>query len=51
MIDSDFVLDHNHLISNEIHLHEPPIKSTAIEILHISENLLVVDKPSSIPVL
>lgn len=38
------------LIQTKSHRHEPPISSQSIEIVHDSEDLLVVSKPCSYPV-
>lgn len=46
----DYVLDHNDYISNTIHRHEVPVTIAPVNIIHLSKDLVVVDKPSSIPV-
>lgn len=46
----DYVLDHNDYISNTIHRHEVPVTMAPVNIIHLSKDLVVVDKPSSIPV-
>ena len=40
----------NDLISNRVHRHEPPISSELPKIVKKTENYLVVDKPSSMPI-
>ncbi|CAH1767784.1 9598_t:CDS:2 [Entrophospora sp. SA101] len=38
------------IIGHKIHRHEPPITSTPINILHKENDLIVINKPASIPV-
>ena len=44
------VLNHNDLICHQVHRHEPPVTAQPISILHEDDQLVVVNKPSSIPV-
>lgn len=46
----DYTINNSDLISHKIHRHEPPIVDTCIDILFFDEELLVINKPSSIPV-
>ena len=46
----DTVVRNGQLISHKLHRHEPPVTSKPIGIVFEDENLLVIDKPSSIPV-
>lgn len=46
----DYTVSNSDLISHKIHRHEPPIVDSCIEILFFDGDLLVIDKPSSIPV-
>lgn len=44
------VICHNDLICHLVHRHEPPVTAQPLAILHKDEELLVMDKPPSIPV-
>ena len=44
------VLHHNDVISHQVHRHEPPVTAQPLSLLHVDEELVVVDKPASIPV-
>lgn len=46
----DYKLKHNDLLSNIVHRHEVPVMQRAIQIIHIDDDIVVVNKPSSIPV-
>lgn len=49
-VEIDYVINNNDLISNKIHRHEVPVTTKAIEIVHLDDDLLVINKPASIPV-
>lgn len=44
------VLKDNDVICNKVHRHEPPVAGNALEIIDLTDELIVVNKPSSIPV-
>ena len=44
------VLHHNDIVSHRVHRHEPPVTAQPLSLLHVDEELVVVDKPASIPV-
>ncbi|KAG8928526.1 hypothetical protein FRC02_006802 [Tulasnella sp. 418] len=46
----DTVICQGDVIEHIRHLHEPPIISTPIKILHKSDDFIVIDKPGSIPI-
>lgn len=46
----DHVLRDNQVICHKIHRHEPPISGEPLEILFRSDQMLVVNKPASMPV-
>ncbi|XP_070133860.1 pseudouridylate synthase RPUSD2 isoform X2 [Drosophila bipectinata] len=46
----DYRLKHNDLLANIVHRHEVPVTSQPIKIVHMDEDIVVVNKPASIPV-
>ena len=46
----DTVLRDSDLISHRIHRHEPPVTAEPVTIVSQDENIMVIDKPSGIPV-
>ncbi|KFQ33162.1 RNA pseudouridylate synthase domain-containing protein 2, partial [Mesitornis unicolor] len=48
--DLDIVLKNNDFLRNTVHRHEPPVTAQPIEILVENDEVVVVDKPSSLPV-
>ncbi|XP_071447087.1 pseudouridylate synthase RPUSD2-like [Hetaerina americana] len=49
-VDVDYCLKHNELLSNTVHRHEVPVTAEPITIVHADKELVVVNKPASIPV-
>ncbi|XP_047506744.1 RNA pseudouridylate synthase domain-containing protein 2-like isoform X4 [Pieris napi] len=49
-VDPDYRLKHNDLLANVVHRHEVPVTSQPINLVHIDEDIVVVNKPASIPV-
>lgn len=49
-VDTEYRLRHNDLLANIVHRHETPVLSKPIEVIHLSEELVVLDKPCSLPV-
>uniref|UniRef100_A0A8C4KLN7 Pseudouridine synthase n=1 Tax=Dromaius novaehollandiae TaxID=8790 RepID=A0A8C4KLN7_DRONO len=48
--DLDTVLKNNDFLRNTVHRHEPPVTAQPIQILVEDDEVVVVDKPSSLPV-
>ncbi|XP_035183302.1 RNA pseudouridylate synthase domain-containing protein 2 [Oxyura jamaicensis] len=48
--DLDVVLKNNDFLRNTVHRHEPPVTAQPIQILAENDEVVVVDKPSSLPV-
>ncbi|XP_074774221.1 pseudouridylate synthase RPUSD2 [Athene noctua] len=48
--DLDIVLKNNDYLRNTVHRHEPPVTAQPIQILVEDDEVVVVDKPSSLPV-
>ena len=46
----DHIVGNNQVIVNKVHRHEPPVTTQPLAILFETDDYLVVDKPSSIPV-
>ncbi|XP_030384802.1 RNA pseudouridylate synthase domain-containing protein 2 isoform X2 [Scaptodrosophila lebanonensis] len=46
----DYRLKHNDLLANTVHRHEVPVTSQPIKIVHMDKDIIVVNKPPSIPV-
>ena len=49
-VDTDYKLRHNDLLANIVHRHEVPVTSEEIKIITMTDDLVVVNKPASIPV-
>ncbi|XP_060801859.1 pseudouridylate synthase RPUSD2 isoform X1 [Amyelois transitella] len=49
-VDPVYRLKHNDLLANVVHRHEVPVTSQPITLVHIDEDIVVVNKPASIPV-
>ncbi|XP_072161775.1 pseudouridylate synthase RPUSD2-like [Bemisia tabaci] len=49
-VDVDYKLKHNDLLANVVHRHEVPVTADPISIVHMDEDVVVVNKPASIPV-
>ncbi|KAI1325135.1 pseudouridine synthase [Xylariaceae sp. FL0255] len=45
-----YILKNGDLVSHMIHRHEPPVSATPIGILHEDADMIVINKPSGIPV-
>ncbi|KAK3920338.1 RNA pseudouridylate synthase domain-containing protein 2 [Frankliniella fusca] len=46
----DYKLKHNDLLANVVHRHEVPVVASPIEVVHIDKDVVVINKPASIPV-
>ncbi|XP_046641572.1 RNA pseudouridylate synthase domain-containing protein 2-like [Daphnia pulicaria] len=49
-VDIDYRLKHNDLLANIVHRHEVPVESKIIEIVYQDDDMIVIDKPCSVPV-
>ncbi|TRY62809.1 hypothetical protein TCAL_12503 [Tigriopus californicus] len=47
---ADYVLRDNDLLANTVHRHEVPVTDQRVQIIHQDQDLVVVNKPASIPV-
>ena len=46
----DTIVRNGNLISHKLHRHEPPVVSTPVRVVYENSDILVIDKPSGIPV-
>ncbi|CAL9728808.1 bifunctional protein Rib2p [Monosporozyma unispora] len=46
----DSVIRNGQLITHKLHRHEPPVTAIPVKIVHQDDNILVIDKPSGVPV-
>ncbi|KAK9728918.1 DRAP deaminase [Basidiobolus ranarum] len=49
-VSSEYLLMPQDVLAHTLHRHEPPVTGENIKIIHEDEEILVVDKPASIPV-
>lgn len=49
-VTTETIIKNGDIIGHKIHRHEPPVIDSPIKIVYETDNLLVVDKPGSIPV-
>lgn len=49
-VPADYKLQHNDFLSNTVHRHEIPVVAQPIQIVHLDEDVCIVNKPASIPV-
>jgi 23S rRNA-/tRNA-specific pseudouridylate synthase len=49
-VDVNYELKGHDLITHKVHRHELPVLATPIPIIHSSDEMLVIDKPPSLPV-
>ena len=50
IVDVNYELKDNHLITDYMHRHELPVLASPLSIIDLSDEMLVIDKPPSIPV-
>lgn len=46
----DYVLLNGDLISHTMHRHEPPVTSDPVDVIHEDDDIIVINKPSGVPV-
>uniref|UniRef100_A0AAR5PFR8 Pseudouridylate synthase RPUSD2 n=1 Tax=Dendroctonus ponderosae TaxID=77166 RepID=A0AAR5PFR8_DENPD len=49
-VPTDYKLKHNDLLANVVHRHETPVLSKSIRLIYVDEDIVVLDKPCSLPV-
>ncbi|KAI1177696.1 pseudouridine synthase [Nemania sp. FL0916] len=50
VVTPNYVLRNGNLVSHTIHRHEPPVSAAPVTILHEDDDLIVINKPSGIPI-
>jgi tRNA pseudouridine32 synthase len=46
----DYIVKNGDLVSHKIHRHEPPVTAEDVTVIHEDEKMIVINKPSGIPV-
>ncbi|XP_017042841.1 RNA pseudouridylate synthase domain-containing protein 2 isoform X2 [Drosophila ficusphila] len=49
-VPKDYKIKHNDLLANVVHRHEVPVTSQPIKVVYMDKDIVVVNKPASIPV-
>ncbi|KAJ3325694.1 RNA pseudouridylate synthase domain containing protein 2 [Boothiomyces sp. JEL0866] len=49
-VSTDYIVKNSDLIENRIHRHEPPVTDEKVALVHQTDDLLIISKPSSIPI-
>ncbi|KAL9976467.1 hypothetical protein ACROYT_G013774 [Oculina patagonica] len=50
VVSQNTILKDNDVICNKVHRHEPPVVGSPLEIIELTDEVVVLNKPSSIPV-
>eukprot|EP00041_Stephanoeca_diplocostata_P033934 m.1136750 g.1136750 ORF g.1136750 m.1136750 type:complete len:331 (+) comp24433_c0_seq10:152-1144(+) len=49
-VDPEYIVCESDLITNRVHRHEPPVSAQSVQIVFEDDDVVAVDKPSSVPV-
>jgi len=49
-VDKDYIIKNSDIVAHAIHRHEPPVAHLPVKVVRKDDGVLIVDKPSSIPV-
>ncbi|KAF8937431.1 hypothetical protein BGZ47_009053 [Haplosporangium gracile] len=49
-VDKDYVIKNSDIVAHDIHRHEPPVANLPVKVVRNVDGVIIVDKPSSIPV-
>ncbi|KAF9283021.1 hypothetical protein BGZ88_010706 [Linnemannia elongata] len=49
-VDKDYIIKNSDIVAHDIHRHEPPVANLPVKVVRIVDGVIIVDKPSSIPV-
>ncbi|KAF9929941.1 hypothetical protein FBU30_001100 [Linnemannia zychae] len=50
VVDKDYIVRNSDIVSHDIHRHEPPVANLPVKVVKSVDGVIIVDKPSSIPV-
>jgi tRNA pseudouridine synthase 9 len=50
VVGPDYIVRNGDMISHTMHRHEPPVTSEPVSVIHEDEELIVINKPSGVPV-
>ncbi|KAI9150407.1 pseudouridylate synthase [Paramyrothecium foliicola] len=50
VVGPDYIVRNGDMISHTLHRHEPPVTSEPVNVIHEDEDLIVINKPSGVPV-
>ncbi|KAK3846957.1 MAG: RNA pseudouridylate synthase domain-containing protein 2-like protein [Linnemannia gamsii] len=49
-VDKDYIIKNSDIVAHAIHRHEPPVANLPVRVVRNVDGVIIVDKPSSIPV-
>ncbi|KAG9065143.1 hypothetical protein KI688_002465 [Linnemannia hyalina] len=49
-VDKDYIIKNSDIVAHDIHRHEPPVANLPVKVVRNVDGVIIVDKPSSIPV-
>ncbi|KAF9137116.1 hypothetical protein BG015_002842 [Linnemannia schmuckeri] len=49
-VDKDYIIKNSDIVAHDIHRHEPPVANLPVKVVRTVDGVIIVDKPSSIPV-
>ncbi|KAI8605597.1 hypothetical protein EDD21DRAFT_299330, partial [Dissophora ornata] len=49
-VSKDYIIKNSDIVAHDIHRHEPPVANLPVKVVRQDDGVIIVDKPSSIPV-
>ncbi|KAG0275906.1 hypothetical protein BGZ95_008243 [Linnemannia exigua] len=49
-VDKDYIIKNSDIVAHDIHRHEPPVANLPVKVVRNVDGVIIVDKPSSVPV-
>ncbi|KAF9362804.1 hypothetical protein BGX34_005461 [Mortierella sp. NVP85] len=49
-VSTDYIVKNSDIVAHDIHRHEPPVANLPVKVVREEDGVIIVDKPSSIPV-